>query len=87
MPRVIIPPPLRVYTDNQRKIIIDGYTLEETMVHLSERHPDLHTIINDSSLLSIFINGKAIRSGIEKWGTLPLSVDDEITLIIPIAGG
>jgi len=87
MPRVIIPPPLRVYTNDQREIIIDGFTLKETMDHLSEKHPDLHTIINDSSLLSIFINGKAIRPGTDKWDTLPLSGDDEIILIIPIAGG
>lgn len=87
MPKVIIPSPLRKYTNSQREIIIDGNNLKVTMEHLLRQYPGLNTIINDSALLSIFINSKAIRTGIEKWDKLSVNDDDEITLIIPIAGG
>ncbi len=87
MPKVIIPSPLRKYTNNHREIIVDGDNLKETMQHLLRQYPGLNTIINDSALLSIFINSKVIRTGTEKWDKLSVNKDDEITLIIPIAGG
>ncbi len=87
MPRVVIPSPLRKYTNNQREVIIDGDSLEETIERLLQQYPGLNTIINDSNLLSIFINSRLIRIATEKWNKLSVNKDDEITLIIPIAGG
>lgn len=87
MAKVIIPFPLRKYTDNQREVIIDGDNLEETMELLLRQYPGLETINHDSALLSIFINNKLIRTGNEKWSTFNLNNEDEIAIIIPIAGG
>jgi molybdopterin converting factor small subunit len=87
MAKVIIPFPLRKHADNRREVIIDGKNLKETMELLLRQYPGLETINHDSALLSIFINNKLIRTGIKKWDTLILNNEDEIALIIPIAGG
>ena len=87
MAKVIIPFPLRKHADNQREVIIDGENLKETMELLLRRYPGLETINHDSAILSIFINNRLIRTGIEKWDTFILNNEDEIALIIPIAGG
>ena len=87
MAKVIIPFPLRKYADNQREVIISGENLKETMELLLRQYPGLETINHDSALLSIFINNELIRTGNEKWDTLILNNEDEIALIIPIAGG
>ena len=87
MPKVIIPSPLRKYANNQREVIIDGDSLKETMDRLLEQYPGFKIMSNDSAFLSVFINSRSIRTDIEKWDQLSLNSDDEITLIIPIAGG
>ena len=87
MPKVIIPSPLRKYTDDQREVVIDGNSLKESMECLLRQYPGLNNANNNSALLSIFINSRLIRLGIENWDQLSLKNDDEITLIIPIAGG
>ena len=87
MAKVIIPFPLRKHADNRREVIIDGKNLKETMELLLRQYPGLETINHDSAILSIFINNKLIRTGIKKWDTLILNSEDEIALIIPIAGG
>lgn len=87
MPRVIIPSPFRKYTDNQREVIIGGESLKETMEHLLQEYPALEAISDDSALLSIFINSRLVRIGTEDWGSVVLNGEDEVTLIIPIAGG
>jgi len=87
MPKVIIPSPFRKYTDNQREIMVDGGSLKEAMERLLLEYPQLEAINNDSALLSVFINSRLIRTNIEEWDTLTLNSEDEITLIIPIAGG
>jgi molybdopterin converting factor small subunit len=87
MAKVIIPFPLRKYADNRREVIIDGKNLKETMELLLRQYPGLETINHDFAILSIFINNRLIRIGIEKWDTFILNNKDEIALIIPIAGG
>ncbi len=87
MPKVIIPSPLRKYTDNQREVTIDGESLKETMESFLQQYPGCETIMNDSFLLSVFVNRRSVTAEIEKWDELFLNKEDEITLIIPIAGG
>lgn len=90
MPRVVIPFPLRKYADDQREVIIDAKTLKETMDRLFQLYPEFDTIdtINEGSgILSVCINSKLISTGSDEWDQLSLDEDDEITLIIPIAGG
>jgi adenylyltransferase/sulfurtransferase len=87
MPKIIIPSPLRKYTDNQREVTVDGESLKDAMDRLLLKYPQLEAMNNDSALLSVFINSRLIRTNIEEWDTLTLNSEDEITLIIPIAGG
>lgn len=87
MPKVIIPSPLRKYANNQREVIIDGDSLKETMERLVQKYPEFKVSIDDSAFLSIFINSRLIRTDIERWDQLSLNNNDEITLVIPIAGG
>ncbi|MEA3386237.1 MAG: MoaD/ThiS family protein [Thermodesulfobacteriota bacterium] len=87
MAKIIIPFPLRKYADNRREVIIGGDNLKKIMELLLRQYPGLETINHDSALLSIFINNRLIRTGSKKWDTLILNNEDEIALIIPIAGG
>ncbi|MGB6288690.1 MAG: MoaD/ThiS family protein [Desulfobulbales bacterium] len=87
MPKVIVPFSCRNYTDNQHEINMDGESLEEIMKGLWSRHPGLKTILDDTAMLSIFVNSRLVTTGIEKWDAVSLNKEDEIALIIPIAGG
>jgi hypothetical protein len=87
MPKVIIPFSCRNYTDNQHEINMDGESLEEIMEGLWSRHPGLKTIFDDTAMLSIFVNSRLVATGTEKWDVVSLNKEDEITLIVPIAGG
>ena len=87
MPKVIVPSPLRKYSNSQREVFIKGSSLQETMERLLQDYPGFQSINNDFAFLCIFLNGRLIRSGIDRWDKLSLKSDDEITLIMPIAGG
>ena len=87
MPKVIIPFSFRNYTDNQHEINMDGESLEEIMEGLWHRHPGLKIILDDPAMLSIFVNSKLVTTGIKKWDAVSLNKEDEIALILPIAGG
>ena len=87
MPTIIIPSPLRKYTNDQREVQVDGQNLKATMDGLLHQYPGFESVTNKSSLLSIFVNSKLIRTDVDNWETLSLNNDDEITLVIPIAGG
>lgn len=87
MPRVIIPFPLRKYANNQREVVIEGYNLKDTIERLLQQYPGFETLNDNSILISIFINHELVRAAFEKWGELSLNRDDEVTLVIPIAGG
>ena len=87
MPKVIIPFSCRNCTDNQHEINMDGESLEEIMEGLWRRHPGLKIILDDPAMLSIFVNNRLVTTGIEKWDALSLNKEDEIALILPIAGG
>jgi len=87
MPKVIIPFSCRNHTDNQHEINMDGESLAEIMEGLKRRHPGLNIILDDPAMLSIFVNSKLVTTGIEKWNVVSLNKEDEIALIIPIAGG
>lgn len=87
MAKVIIPSPLRAYSDDQREVIIAGTNLKETMEGLFLKYPAFDTMNNDCALLCIFINNKLIRAERGDWDTLPLKDDDEIAVVVPIAGG
>lgn len=87
MANVIIPFPLRKYVDNNSEIKADYANLFEAMNYLWEQYPDLKSELKDSALMSIFINNKMVGTDSDHWNTILLNNDDEVALIIPIAGG
>ena len=87
MAKVIIPSPLRKYAEGRREVVIDAAKLEELMRELLERHRGLSVIFDNPALLSIFINGIMLRTTPDQWGSVAVQDGDEVTLIVPIAGG
>ncbi len=87
MATIIIPFPFRKHTDNQREVSVTGDTLAKNLENLLALHPGLQVIHDQPGLLSIFINGKSINATSTEWKEVAVAQSDEITLIIPIAGG
>lgn len=87
MANVIIPFPFRKHTDNQREVNLNGSNLAEVLAGLIQKHTGLEVINSQPDLLSVFINGKSVAGDVEAWKDVTVSDSDEISLIIPIAGG
>ncbi len=87
MARVIIPSPLRRYTNYRREIKIEASDLSTLMESLLASYQGLSIIREQPALLSIFINGRLVKADEQSWNEIGLKEDDEISLIIPIAGG
>ena len=87
MARIIIPFPFRKHTENRREINIEGESLSQVIKGLVSQYPDLEAIHDHPALLSVFINGEQVQGQDTAWEHVPLRSDDEISLIIPIAGG
>jgi molybdopterin converting factor small subunit len=87
MAHVIIPFPLRKHTDGQRELRIAGATLADVVEGLLREYPGLQIINDQPALLSLFVNGSLAATADQDLAGIPVSEDDEISLIIPIAGG
>jgi molybdopterin converting factor small subunit len=85
MAKVIIPFPLRKFVDNQCELNLEAANLADAITHLQGRYPELKSTLDDSVLLSVFVNNKMVDGN--NWGSVSLQADDEVALIIPIAGG
>ena len=84
MAKMIIPFPFRTYTDSLREVLVEPNTLADCIEALIVKYPGMDSIQDHPALLSIFINGKQTK---EEWNAVSLAHDDEVSLIIPIAGG
>jgi len=87
MANIIIPFPFRKYTDNQRELSLAGNSLADILSGLLKNYPGLQIIHDQPGLLSIFINGKSVTGDVDQWNEVRVADSDEISLIIPIAGG
>jgi hypothetical protein len=87
MATLIIPFPFRKHTNNQREVTVAGANLAEVLKGLLDQHSGLQVIHDQPGLLSLFINGKSVTGGADEWKNVSVSDSDEISLIIPIAGG
>lgn len=87
MANIIIPFPFRKYTDNQRELSLAGKSLADVLNGLLKKYPGLLIIHDQPGLLSIFINGKSVAGNVDQWNEVTIADNDEISLIIPIAGG
>ncbi|MCH8127126.1 MoaD/ThiS family protein [candidate division KSB1 bacterium] len=87
---VLIPTPLRSYTDHQQSIEIDGQSVDEILNKLMNQYPLLRKQIctEDGTIrrfVNIFLNDEDVRF-LEKDKT-PVRELDVISIIPSIAGG
>jgi molybdopterin synthase sulfur carrier subunit len=86
---VKIPAQLRVVTDGEDEIEVDGSTVGEALDAVFERHEDLRERITENGDLRRFVNvyvaGEDIRfkDGLETG----IAEGDEVTILPAVAGG
>ncbi len=90
MPKILIPTPLRQYTDKQDTVAVAGATIGEALSDLIGRHQDLRrNLYNDEgklrSFVNIYLNDEDIRY-LSKEAT-PVKEGDTISIVPSIAGG
>ena len=88
--KVLIPTPLRGYTDKKDSLTLEGKTVGEVLQQLLSRHSDLkrHLLTEDGTLRSfvnIYLNDEDIRH-LQKEGT-PVKDNDVLSIVPSIAGG
>lgn len=90
MATVIIPTPLRKFTNNTAKLDIAASTVEEALLDLSANYPDLKKHLFDDgghirTFLNIFIGEDDIRD--LQDGKTPLQANTVVSIVPAIAGG
>ena len=85
--KVLIPDPLRSYTDEARQVEADGATLGAVLADLDRRYPGIRFRMIDEQdairrHMRIFVNGDEVR-------TLDVRLDntDEVFIIQALSGG
>ena len=87
---VIIPTTLRLFTEHQSEIELEGNTVGEVLTHLSDEYPDTKKVLFDENsqlraFVNVFVNDESIRD-LNSFDT-KLKDGDEVILIPAIAGG
>ena len=90
MAKILIPTPLRPYTDKQDSVDATGATIGELLADLTTRHAGLKQhLYNEQgklrSFVNIYVNDEDIRY-LEKEAT-PVKADDIVSIIPSVAGG
>ena len=90
MATVIIPTPLRKFTNNTAKVDINASTIEETVQELTLNFPDLKKHLLDEkgqirSFINIFVGDSDIRDLQQEKTTV--TSDTTISIVPAIAGG
>jgi molybdopterin converting factor small subunit len=90
MAKVLIPTPLRQFTDKQDTVEVAGVTVGEALGALTTAHPNLKKqIYTDEgklrSFVNVYVNDEDIRY-LSKDAT-PLKDGDTISIVPSIAGG
>ena len=88
--KILIPTPLRTYTDKQDVVEADGATVGELLANMTARYTDLrqHLYTDEGKLRSfvnIYVNDDDIRY-LDKEQT-PVTSDDTVSIIPSVAGG
>ena len=89
MASIKVPTPLRVYTDNEASVNVDGATVGAALSALVEQYPDLkqHLFNGDElrNFVNVFIGEEDVRflDGLET----EIDADDKLRIIPSIAGG
>ena len=90
MAKILIPTPLRPYTDKQDAVDATGATVGELLADLTRRHSGLKAhLYNDQgklrSFVNVYVNDEDIRY-LQKEQT-PVSASDTVSIIPSVAGG
>ena len=85
--RVLIPTPLRSYTEERSQVEADGVTLGDVLADLDRRYPGIRFRMIDEQdairrHMRIFVNGDQV-GGLEA----PLDVSDEVIIVQALSGG
>ncbi|MEE2636821.1 MAG: MoaD/ThiS family protein [Acidobacteriota bacterium] len=88
--KILIPTPLRTYTDKQDVVEADGATVGELLANMTARYTDLrqHLYTDEVKLrcfVNIYVNDDDIRY-LDKEQT-PVTSDDTVSIIPSVAGG
>ncbi|MCC7024999.1 MAG: MoaD family protein [Thermomicrobiales bacterium] len=88
--QVLIPTPLRRFTDGESRVEVSGATVGDALDALEARFPGIDERVRDDSgqirrFVNLFVNGQNVRDrdGI----ATPLSPGDELGIIPAMAGG
>ncbi len=88
--QVLIPTPLRRYTQGQAKVAAGGATVADLLTDLDGRYPGLKERICESDgqirrFVNVFVNGDNVRDGL--GAATALNPGDEVGIIPAMAGG
>src|SRR5437016_4622619 len=88
--KILIPTPLRPYTDKQDAVDAQGVTVGELLADLTTKHAGLKAhLYNDQgklrSFVNIYVNDEDIRY-LQKEQT-PVAATDTVSIIPSVAGG
>ena len=88
--KILIPTPLRPYTDKKEAVEAEGATVGDLLADLTKKHAGLKNhLFNDQgklrSFVNIYLNDEDIRY-LQKEQT-PVSAGDTISIIPSVAGG
>src|SRR5882762_3520913 len=88
--RILIPTPLRPFTDKKDAVDADGATVGDLLADLTRRHAGLKAhLFNEQgrlrSFVNIYVNDEDIRY-LQKEQT-PVSASDTVSIIPSVAGG
>src|SRR5881397_2749784 len=90
MAKILIPTPLRPYTDKQDTVVAAGATVGELLADLTRRHTGLKThLYNEQgklrSIVNVYVNDEDIRY-LQKEQT-PVTAGDTVSIIPSVAAG
>src|SRR6476469_4850300 len=90
MPKILIPTPLRPYTDKQDSVDARGATVCEVLADLTSRHSGLKAhLYNEQgklrSFVNVYVNDEDIRY-LQRENT-PVQPADTVSIIPSVAGG
>jgi len=88
--KVMIPTPLRVYTDKKDAVLLDGTTVGELLQKLTSQHEQLrkHLYAENGTLrnfVNVYVNNNDIRYLNEE--KTPVRDSDVVSIVPSIAGG
>jgi adenylyltransferase/sulfurtransferase len=88
--KILIPTPLRPYTDKKDSVEAEGATVGELLTNLTQKHSGLRAhLYNEQgklrSFVNVYLNDEDIRY-LQKEET-PVSASDTLSIIPSVAGG